>query len=58
MKNKSSNESPKRTLQKFEIMPITDPAVHAALDRLRRQAKPVVRAILRNYGDRKARKGN
>jgi hypothetical protein len=58
MKKKPPKTSLKSTLQESELVPITDPAIQAALDRMRKQAKPVVPAILREYARRNAPKKN
>jgi 7,8-dihydro-6-hydroxymethylpterin-pyrophosphokinase len=44
MKNKSRKTLPKTTLKEFVIVPITDPAEQAALDRRCRQAEKVLSA--------------
>jgi hypothetical protein len=56
MKRKARKTLRGPTLQEFELVPITDPAIQAALDRMSRQAKPVVPAILREYARRNSRK--
>jgi hypothetical protein len=45
------------TLHECELVPITDPAIQAALDRMAKQAKPIVPAILREYARKNSRKG-
>jgi len=57
MKKKSPKTSRKPTLQECEMVPITDPAIQAALDRMRRMKKPVVPAILREHARKNSRKG-
>jgi hypothetical protein len=57
MKKKSGQTSRKPTLHESELVPITDPAIQAALDRLARQKKRVVPAILREYARKNSRKG-
>jgi hypothetical protein len=57
MKKKSPKTLRKPTLVEFEMVPTTDPAIQAALDRMRRQKKPVVPAILREHARKNARKG-
>ncbi len=56
MKKKSRKDLRKGILQKGVIVPITDPAIQAALDRMARQKNPVVPAILREHAKQIARK--
>ncbi len=56
MKKKSRKNFRGATLQEFEMVPITDPAIQAALDRMARQKNPVVPAILRQHAKQTARK--
>ena len=44
MKNKSRKPLPKPTLQEFVLVPITDPAEQAALDRRCKQAEKALAA--------------
>lgn len=56
MKNKSRKTLPRPTLHEGELVPINDPVIQEALDRMRRQAKPTVPAILREFAKQKPRK--
>lgn len=56
MKNKSHKIPRKPILQTCELVPITDPAVQAALVDLFAQEKPVVPKILRDYAKAQSRK--
>ena len=56
MKNNSRKSPRKPIRQKYEAVPITDPAIQAALDRLFTQAKPVVPPILRAHAKAKSHK--
>jgi hypothetical protein len=56
MKNKSRKPMPGPTLQVFEMVPITDPAELAAIDRRRKAAEKEVATASRNAGKRKTPK--
>jgi len=56
MKKKSRKSLLKPTLQRFELVPITDPAIQAALDELARQEKPVIPDVLREHARSQSRK--
>jgi hypothetical protein len=57
MKKKSPMTLRKPTLHECELVPITDPAIQAALDRMAKQTKPIVPAILRDHARKNSRKG-
>ena len=55
MKKKSAKKPYKPTLQTFELVPVTDPAVIAAFEEMRKQENPVVPQILRDHARMVAR---
>lgn len=57
MKKKAPKNSRKPTLHKSVLVPITDPAIQAAIDQMARMENPVVPEILREHARRTSRKG-
>jgi hypothetical protein len=56
MKNKSPKKMRGPTLQEFELVPVTDPAELAELDRRCREAEKALAAAGRSSGKRKSPK--
>ena len=56
MKDKSAKKMRGPTLQEFELVPITDPAELAELDRRCREAEKTLAAAGQNSGKRKSPK--
>jgi hypothetical protein len=57
MKKKSQKKMLGPTLQEFELVPVTDPAEFAALDRRCRAAEKALAAVERKAGKRRSSKG-
>jgi hypothetical protein len=57
MKKKSQKKMLGPTLQEFELVPVTDPAEFAALDRRCKAAEKAMAAAQRKAGKRKSSKG-
>ena len=56
MENKNRKSVRKSTLQEFKIIPITDPAEQAELDRRCNEAEKAMAAAARNAGKRNSSK--
>lgn len=56
VKHKPHKPPRKSALHDSELVPITDPAVQAALEHVCRNTKPAVPAILREYAKTQSRK--
>jgi len=57
MKKRAAKRMRGPTLQEIELVPITDPAKRAAIDRRRKEVKQEMAAAARKTGKRKSSKG-
>lgn len=57
MKKKAKKSERKSTLVECKMIPITDPAIQAAIDLMASMENPVVPEILREHARKTSRKG-